>query len=123
MKRCTFPIRCVLTAALLVAAPHSPAAELAGNAEVRRVEIDIRAGETTGSDVVRVTQDDRVELVWSSDEPLELHLHGYDIELRVPAGKPAVMSVHAHATGRFPVTRHGEGGAHHTVLYLEVHPD
>ena len=42
--------------------------------------------------VLRATEGERVELRWSSDEPLVLHLHGYDIETRVAPGKPAVTA-------------------------------
>ncbi|HZZ92356.1 MAG TPA: hypothetical protein VFE23_07325 [Usitatibacter sp.] len=72
---------------------------------------------------VRVKQGDEVELRWSSDRPLALHLHGYDIESRVAPGKPAVMSFKATIPGRFPVEVHGQhGAAHRAVMYLEVYP-
>lgn len=80
--------------------------------------------------VVRVTQGERVELRWTADEPLVLHLHGYDIETRVAPDKPAVTAFTARLTGRFPVAIHAEstqgrgGSGHHhsTLLYVEVHP-
>lgn len=75
-----------------------------------------------GRRVVRVTEDDAVRLDWSSDEPVELHLHGYDIKAVAAPGKPASMRFEAHATDRFPVEAHGAGGHGKTVLYLEVHP-
>lgn len=74
---------------------------------------------------IRVSQNDDIELRWTSDELVSLHLHGYDQELRVEPGKPAVMVVRAHATGRFPITSHGWGSGghgHHALTYLEVHP-
>ena len=74
-------------------------------------------------DTLKVQQGDDVELRWSSDKPMELHLHGYDIEVKVSPQAPAVMSFKANIPGRFPVEPHGQGSGHHRpVLYLEVHP-
>jgi hypothetical protein len=75
--------------------------------------------------VLRAAEGERVELRWSADEPLVLHLHGYDIETRVAPGKPAVTAFAARLTGRFPVEIHGEGGAqrrHGALLHVEIHP-
>jgi hypothetical protein len=74
-------------------------------------------------DTLKVQQGDDLELRWSSDRPMELHLHGYDIEVKVSPQAPAVMSFKANIPGRFPVEPHGQGPGHHRpVLYLEVHP-
>lgn len=70
--------------------------------------------------VLRAVEGERVELRWSADEPLVLHLHGYDIETRVAPGKPAVTAFTARFTGRFPVEIHG--GRHATLLHVEIHP-
>jgi len=75
--------------------------------------------------VLRATEGERVELRWSADEPLLLHLHGYDIETRVAPGTPAVTAFAARLTGRFPVEIHGEGGPRHrhgALLHVEIHP-
>jgi hypothetical protein len=75
--------------------------------------------------VLRATEGERVELRWSADEPLALHLHGYDIETRVAPGKPAVTAFAARLTGRFPVAIHAEGGSKHrhgALLHVEIHP-
>ncbi len=85
--------------------------------------------------VLRATEGERVELRWTADEPLVLHLHGYDIETRVAPDKPALTSFTARLTGRFPVAIHvddtpGRSGSstkssshHHvTLLHVEVHP-
>jgi len=75
--------------------------------------------------VVRAVEGERVELRWSADEALVLHLHGYDIETRVAPGKPAVTAFTARLTGRFPVAIHGEGAAkhrHRALLHVEIHP-
>ena len=75
--------------------------------------------------VLRATEGERVELRWIADEPLVLHLHGYDIETRVAPGKPAVTTFAARMTGRFPLEVHGEGGPrqrHGALLHVEIHP-
>jgi hypothetical protein len=74
---------------------------------------------------IRVTEQDVIELRFSSDEKVKLHLHGYDKELEVTPGVPATLSITTHATGRFPITSHGwgrGGHGHHALTYLEVHP-
>jgi hypothetical protein len=111
-----------LTAPALSAAPPAPTAD----PDIDRTELSLVDGRIVGEDdVIRVTRGQRVELVWSSDERIRLHLHGYDLELEVAPDEPAVMSLIAHATGRFPITRHGGSGGHdhETLLYLEVYPD
>jgi hypothetical protein len=56
-----------------------------------------------------------------------LHLHGYDIELKVEPGRAAEMAFTAHATGRFPVSVHvpAAGGGHThdpPLIHVEVQP-
>jgi len=77
-----------------------------------------------GPGTVRVRRHDEVELRWSSDRRIVLHLHGYDIERTVAPGAPAAMAFKADIAGRFPVTEHAHGVARHhrAVLYLEVRP-
>jgi hypothetical protein len=76
-------------------------------------------------DTITITEGDLVELRWTSDEQVELHLHGYDLELTVLPNEPSVIAFEAFASGRFPITSHGwgKGGHSHDALtYLEVHP-
>lgn len=116
--------RSVLAAGLLLWGWQGGAGVFAGDAGVKRIEVVLADHKLLReSDVVRVTQGQAVELVWTSDEATEVHLHGYDIELKLRPDQPAVMALTAHATGRFPVTRHGSGEhTHETLLYLEVYP-
>jgi cupredoxin-like protein len=72
---------------------------------------------------VRIGKGTRVELRLTSDRPMALHLHGYDIEARVTPQSPAVMAFTAAITGRFPISEHTSNRApHRALLYLEVHP-
>jgi hypothetical protein len=70
----------------------------------------------------------RVRILWHSDESAELHVHGYDIYVKVEAGAVSVTEFAARATGRYPVTVHefsGERAArygHRALLHIEVHP-
>jgi hypothetical protein len=98
---------------------------VAADAVQRKVlTLSVANGAVAGvGDTVKVQQGDDLELRWSSDKPMELHLHGYDIEVKVSPQAPAVMSFKANIPGRFPVEPHGQGPGHHRpVLYLEVHP-
>ncbi|MBX9840735.1 MAG: hypothetical protein K2Z80_02890 [Xanthobacteraceae bacterium] len=70
--------------------------------------------------VIRVRRGDAVEINWSANRRTVLHLHGYDIEAIVEAGKPQTMSFTARATGRFPVETHG--ARHSVLIYVEVYP-
>jgi hypothetical protein len=112
------------------------AAGEAAQAPARSFELRIeRRRVAQAQRVLRATEGERVELRWTSDESLVLHVHGYDIETRVAPGKPAVTSFTARLTGRFPVEIHADGApgrsgssakssSHHhvTLLHVEVHP-
>ena len=95
----------------------------AGN-EPRRFDLVIVDGRVDSeSDTIRVAECDLVEIQWRSQSPIDLHLHGYNIEARVTPSSPAVMRFEACISGRFKVERHGAGGHHHgAVLYIEVYP-
>ncbi len=77
--------------------------------------------------LIRVKQGDVVTLRWTSDQPLVLHLHGYDIEKRVAPGPAIEMTFTAYATGRFSIHVHaqGAGGRAHEatpLVNVEVYP-
>lgn len=77
---------------------------------------------------IRVKQGDTVRLRFSSDRPIALHLHGYDIETKVEPGRVAEISFAARAAGRFPLEEHrtdargahSHGGA--PLVQIEVYP-
>ena len=78
--------------------------------------------------LIRVKQGDAVRLRWTSDRLIMLHLHGYDIEMKVEPGAVAEMAFKARATGRFPVEEHkptAKGGHSHgeaPLVRIEVRP-
>ena len=78
--------------------------------------------------LIRVKQNDTVKLQWSTDKPMTIHLHGYDIERRVMPATIASMSFAAKTTGRFAIVTHDgpagreSGHRERVLLYLEVYP-
>ncbi len=78
--------------------------------------------------LIRVRQGDAVKLRWTSDRPMLLHLHGYDVETKVEPGVAAEMVFTARATGRFPIEEHrpdARGGHAHgeaPLVRIEVRP-
>ena len=57
-----------------------------------------------------VFQDDTVTIDWTSDLPLLVHLHGYNIEAQVEPGVMGQMSFVADATGRYDIFIHAAEG-------------
>jgi hypothetical protein len=57
-------------------------------------------------DEVSVIEGDEVNLQMTSDHPVELHLHGYDLEQEVEPGEPRELSFQATDTGRFAIEVH-----------------
>jgi len=78
--------------------------------------------------LIRIKQNDVVKLQWTTDTPLTIHLHGYDIEKDLKPGEVTEMTFTGRATGRFTVEPHvgatpGGGHAHGEVLVtIEVYP-
>src|SRR5437773_12112955 len=68
--------------------------------EPRRFELRIENGRIgDNAKTIDVRRDEAVELTWSADRSSVVHLHGYDIEVTVNAGKPQTMAFRAYATG------------------------
>jgi hypothetical protein len=118
--------RCALIVAVVAVCDLSNARAQA--AEVT-FDIKIEKGRVAQSmRLIRVRQGDAVRLRWSTDRPIDLHLHGYDIEIKVEPGKSADMAFTARATGRFPVEEHkpnARGGHSHgeaSLVRVEVYP-
>jgi hypothetical protein len=60
-----------------------------------------------------------VTIVVTADEPLEPHLHGYDIELDVDPGESATTESIIDTTGSFRFTIHIENGEHEEEIENE----
>src|SRR5438128_5738626 len=92
-----------LLALIAAGSAGAPAAELI-------FDIKIEGGRVPAAmRLIRVTEGDVVKLRWTSDQPLILHLHGYDIEKRIAAGAVTELAFTAYATGRFPIYVHAQG--------------
>ena len=78
--------------------------------------------------LIRVEQGAAVKLRWTSDRPIVLHLHGYDIEKKIELGSVTEMVFEARATGRFLIEEHkpsAKGGHSHgeaPLVRIEVRP-
>lgn len=108
----------LLAAALLAAA--------IGNAlaEDRVFELAIHpAGPAAKSEVLTVRQNDQVVIRLRSDKPVQIHLHGYDIEKEVVPNAVTSLRFVASATGRFPIEIHSKAPLKQPPLaYVEVQP-
>ena len=119
----------VLTASALIRGIAPPATAQAATAKQFSFAIKQRKLDAADN-VVRVVKGDRVELVFTGDEPAELHLHGYDIKLDLKANEPGKIQFTAMIAGRFPLEVHrfgtgtNAGRSHITgpLLYVEVLP-
>lgn len=116
--RFSYGRRWLLLAALLGAAIAN------AHAEERVFELEVHSeGPIAKPAVLAVHQDDQVVLHVSSDKPLQLHLHGYDIESDVVPNVVTSMKLTATATGRFPIEIHSkEAHKQSPIAYLEVRP-
>ena len=75
---------------------------------------------TTANKTIRITEGEEVQIEWTTDEAVDLHLHGYDIHAIAEPGRTVSMTFQAHTAGRFPISAHSFD--HGTIIYLEVYP-
>jgi len=94
------------------------------HAEDRVFELEIHSERPTAQPpVLAVHQNDQVVVRVSSDKPLQVHLHGYDIESDVVPNVVTSLRFTATATGRFPIEIHSrEPLKQRPLAYLEVRP-
>jgi hypothetical protein len=111
--------------------PINAGRSTAQSAEARRFAITIKNRKLDPAQkLIRVTRGDTLDLEFSTDEAVELHLHGYDKLIKVEPSVPAVLRLEATIAGRFSIEAHGfwsgnsgqRGHSHVVLLYLEVHP-
>lgn len=108
---------------------------LAAASAVREFDVSLRDGRAEGGvSTLRVHRGETVVLRVRSDRAVSLHVHGYDLEVAVPAAEPATLRFEAAVAGRFPIAAHDSGAAaardtrtskhrETTLLYLEVRPE
>jgi hypothetical protein len=71
----------------------------------RIYDLAIESGAMNPDDV-GVEEGDYVTLRLTSESPVVVHLHGYDLERHVLPGEETELSFEAHATGRFDIENH-----------------
>lgn len=59
--------------------------------------------------VVKISQGDTVALRVNADEPMEVFLHGYDVEARVRPGEASTLQFTANLLGHYPLMIHSLG--------------
>ena len=83
----------------------------------------IEGGELAAEEsTITVNQNDTVTIDWTSDLPLLVHLHGYNIETQLAPGETGTMSFEADATGRYDIAIHAAGVHERVIATLEVRP-
>ena len=102
---------------------------------VREFDISIRNGVVEGgASTLRVNRGDTVLLRFLSDQAVSLHVHGYNLQVELPAASPTTIRFQATIAGRFPIAAHEFGAASDqsarpqehrevTLRYLEVLPE
>jgi hypothetical protein len=76
-----------------------------GGPQGRTFDVSMKDGEMSPEEI-SVNQDDTVTLRVRTDEPTELHVHGYDVEQEVEPGREAEIDFEADLTGRFEIEDH-----------------
>jgi siroheme synthase len=101
----------------------------------RAIELRIVARRVEGGlETIRLVRGEKATLRLTSDEPMTVHVHGYDIETPLIPGMTATMAIAARFAGRFPVTAHIHDSStstaparkhsrEPTLFYLEVLPE
>ena len=90
------------------------------SAKPKSFELVVSKGKlVSGPAVIQVCEGDDVQLLITSDQADELHMHGYDLHLSLKANTPATLSFRAEHSGRFDYELHH---AHAELGTLEVQP-
>ena len=97
----------------LILRPDQPTAATAR----RSFDLEIRGGGMSPGEV-SVGEGDNVTLKVTSDRPVGVHVHGYDLEREIGPDETVELVFEADKTGRFPVEDH-ETEAELGVLVVE----
>ena len=100
-----------------VAGPTTTTTVAAPTAIGRVIEVSFRGGVAIGNAREQVRRGEAVRLVVTSDVADEVHVHGYDERVEVPAGATAEISFVADIPGVFEVELERR---HRRLLTLEV---
>ncbi len=83
----------------------------------KMLSLGIIEGNNMVPNTITLEEGDRVYLRITSDHPVELHIHGYDLEEELEPGKTEELSFDATITGRFELEDH-EADAVLGVLFV-----
>jgi plastocyanin len=107
----------VLGVLFVLLRPQSSAPESSDVGETQEQPVALAInGNNMSPDEVSVTEGDQVTLQIVTDHPIEVHLHGYDLEEVVGAEEPGELSFEATMTGRFPIEDHNTEAELGTLL-------
>jgi hypothetical protein len=87
--------------------------------EEGRLQLEVEGRRQGVPGRIRVSQGDRVSIKAESDTPQEVHVHGYDLIVNVPAGAERTRVLRADVPGVFEVELEG---SHRLIFDLEVRP-
>jgi hypothetical protein len=88
-------------------APSAPKPPPDGPDRPREVRLELTGHEVEGGvKSVEVTKGERVRFVVTSDEPDDIHVHGYDVERPVGPETPTTFGFRADIEGIFEVESH-----------------
>lgn len=73
----------------------------------------------SGESIIKLTEGDNLILTVTSDADDELHIHGYDKEIKLQKDAPIQIMLKANITGRFPIELHN---TETEIAVLEVQP-
>jgi hypothetical protein len=74
------------------------------------------------SPVFRATEGDTITLVIRSDQPGEVHVHGYEKKIVLAPSGEVQLTFVAADPGTFPIHLHDSDGSMHHLAMLEVQP-
>ncbi len=94
-----------LGALFAVLRPDEPGGPAAHPLRERTIQLAVEDG-AMSPDEVEVGEGDRVKRLLTSDELVEVHLHGYDLEREIEPGETTTLSFEADLTGRFEIKGH-----------------
>ena len=92
-----------LGALFAVLRPDEPDGPAADALRERTIQLAVEAGAMSPDEV---GEGDRVKRLLTSDELIEVHLHGYDLEREIEPGETTTLSFEADLTGRFEIKGH-----------------
>lgn len=115
-----FGLAGVVLAALFVVLQPGPEPAPGAPGAVQTFDFVVKRGElASGPELIQAREGETLRFRISSDQRDHWHLHGYDLELTLEAGKAAELSFTANRSGRFEHELHR---SHRTLGVLEVLP-